>query len=719
MLGTGRVQKRFDRAYSLLAVFALSIVSVMAVYVTTTQLAYRDRIYPGITALGVDLGGLTVEQATLRLNTKLDGYGRQQIEIRAAGTPLSMTASELGFRPRASELARASYVAGQNVPLLYRVAGPLFARPISPRLTSGWDVDQAALAAAVERIAAQIDRPTQEPDLVIGPTVSIRPGHDGLTIDQSRAREIIEQEMMTLQSGTLDLPVDVTKPRVSDAQIEQVRDQAQRILDRPLTLTNGTQNWVVSTDDLRASLVYRQDQVVLSIKPRSFTGILQTIAHQIDRPSRDAGIVIAAGKVQIVPDETGATVDQGATDAAIRQAVLSAQHVASIVVTPLAPSVRSADLADFARQTQQQIDRGVTLSAGDIERQVSGAQLGDLMHVSRQADGTWSVSLDSGKVAQIIADVDGAYRHPSVSTRFNWSDGQVSFLGPSRKGWEVDQPRALRTVLDHWRDGKVTLPVVESATAMDDGYLARLKQDLKGAIEERATSFAGSIPERAHNIALAATRLNGVVVSPGETFSLNQAIGPTTLQAGYQWGFAFSTDSNGNSRTVPSVAGGLCQVASTVFQPVFWSGYEIEERHNHMFWMRGYKDRGYIGLDATVAPDDGVDFKFNNDTDHAMLIQAWTDADQSIHVRLVGTKPDWTVQVDPEQISDVIPAPTQVIRTTSPLFAAGRVILLENAQTGLTSRVTRRVTYPDGHVRTLDLKSVYQPANETILVGTG
>ena len=110
---------------------------------------------------------------------------------------------------------------------------------------------------------------------------------------------------------------------------------------------------------------------------------------------------------------------------------------------------------------------------------------------------------------------------------------------------------------------------------------------------------------KAHNIQLAAQRLNGVVVPPGGTFSFNKEVGPTTLEAGFQWGFGLTGGGDGGVHTVPSVAGGICQVATTLFQPVFWSGYQIEERYWHLYWIPSYTSRGVVGLDATVDSDSG------------------------------------------------------------------------------------------------------------------
>src|SRR5579884_2152033 len=125
-------------------------------------------------------------------------------------------------------------------------------------------------------------------------------------------------------------------------------------------------------------------------------------------------------------------------------------------------------------------------------------------------------------------------------------------------------------------------PVPPTATplATDVYDPARLKDKLGVAV----TSYAGSIPERAWNVELAAKRLDGAKVPPGGIFSFNQAVGPTTLKAGFRIGYGI-TMSDDKPETVPSVAGGICQVATTVFQAAFWAGFPFVERHYHLYWI--------------------------------------------------------------------------------------------------------------------------------------
>ena len=239
---------------------------------------------------------------------------------------------------------------------------------------------------------------------------------------------------------------------------------------------------------------------------------------------------------------------------------------------------------------------------------------------------------------------------------------------------------------------------------------------IKELVTEGQTSYAGSIPARAHNIELAARQLHGTLVAPGEQFSFNRAVGPTTIEAGFDWGFGIVNTGQG-VRTVPSVAGGICQVATTLFQPVFWAGYQIDQRTPHSYWIPKYASRGMPGLDTTVDEPSGVDFRFTNNTPHYLLIQA-TTAGQNLHFALVGTKPTWDVKVADPVIRDRVPADETVVEEPSASLPAGQKQTVESAADSFTVTVTRIVTQ-EGQSRQNSLTSHYQPARNVVLVGSG
>jgi len=315
--------------------------------------------------------------------------------------------------------------------------------------------------------------------------------------------------------------------------------------------------------------------------------------------------------------------------------------------------------------------------------------------------------------AKVARDVDQSVQ----DARFAFTGGALKITRPSKQGRTVDQDGLVRAVHDGLLAGQdsigVPVTTVEPSVSSDDPQSLGITE----LIDRGSTSFAGSIPEKKHNIELAAERLNGTVVAPGATFSFNAAVGPTTIDAGFQWGFGI-TSGNDGPRTVPSVAGGICQVATTLFQPVFWSGFQLEQRYWHMYWIPAYTSRGVVGLDVTVDGDAGLDFKWTNTTSGYILIQSATDA-SNVYFGLYGKKPPWKVQVDDAVITNRVPPDTKPLAQEEPTLAWGRSLVVETARDGFDSSVVRHVIPSDGSKsRDLILKSTYQPARTITLVGS-
>ncbi len=111
---------------------------------------------------------------------------------------------------------------------------------------------------------------------------------------------------------------------------------------------------------------------------------------------------------------------------------------------------------------------------------------------------------------------------------------------------------------------------------------------------------------RNHNIALAASAIDGFVLQPGEVFSFDKALGPRRKSQGYKDARVIS-----GGKSVPGVAGGICQVSTTVYNAVLRAGLEIIERHPHS------QPVDYVppGLDATVSEEAGLDLRFKNQLD--------------------------------------------------------------------------------------------------------
>jgi vancomycin resistance protein YoaR len=134
--------------------------------------------------------------------------------------------------------------------------------------------------------------------------------------------------------------------------------------------------------------------------------------------------------------------------------------------------------------------------------------------------------------------------------------------------------------------------------------------------------------------------VDGTVLKPGDTFSLNGIVGERTAGNGFTEGFIIS-----DGVFKEDFGGGVSQVATTTFNAMFFAGLKDVEHKPHSFYI----DRYPVGREATVAWP-SVDLKFQNDTPYGVLVQAWIDPSTpstsgAMHVRMWSTKV-WRITAD-------------------------------------------------------------------------
>ena len=125
-----------------------------------------------------------------------------------------------------------------------------------------------------------------------------------------------------------------------------------------------------------------------------------------------------------------------------------------------------------------------------------------------------------------------------------------------------------------------------------------------------STRYVTSNKNRTTNLRLAANKINGTVIMPGETFSFNKIVGKRTIEAGYKDAAIYQ-----DGKVIEGLAGGICQISSTLFNTVVYANLEITERRNHQF-VPSYVT---AGRDATVVYG-AQDFKFKNTRNYPIKI---------------------------------------------------------------------------------------------------
>lgn len=146
----------------------------------------------------------------------------------------------------------------------------------------------------------------------------------------------------------------------------------------------------------------------------------------------------------------------------------------------------------------------------------------------------------------------------------------------------------------------------------------------------RFTTYHDCCEPRVHNIQLLADTLDGHVVYPGGSFSINDVIGPRTTAKGYVPAPVLCS-----SGLCEGVGGGISQFATTMFNAIFWGGYEELEHRPHSIWL----DRYPVGIEATLGYP-SLDVAFRNDTVTPVTIRT-RHTGTSITVELWGNAGGW------------------------------------------------------------------------------
>lgn len=220
-----------------------------------------------------------------------------------------------------------------------------------------------------------------------------------------------------------------------------------------------------------------------------------------------------------------------------------------------------------------------------------------------------------------------------------------------------------------------------------------------------------------HNVQLATRKINGAKVPPGGIFSFDDVVGDQTEAGGFVQAFGIIND-HGVPETVKADAGGICQVATTLFQAVFWAGLPVVKHFHHLYWIAHYgmPPYGMTGLDATV-DFQPVDFQFQNTTDDWIRVEATYDSSH-VRVRIVGVDPGWKVTAANPVIQNLLKVDRTPISRPDPTMRAGQELWIESAQDGFDVTIERTVTKGGQVVGHYVYTNHYEPAHNVKLVGT-
>jgi vancomycin resistance protein YoaR len=276
---------------------------------------------------------------------------------------------------------------------------------------------------------------------------------------------------------------------------------------------------------------------------------------------------------------------------------------------------------------------------------------------------------------------------PGRDASLDFSSGRPVVV-PSQDGRGVDYETSLAPLLD-----VLTGAGEREITAVYGDQPAELTTEelnalgITGVVGEFTTG--GFAADSGRNIKRAAEQINGMIVKPGETFSLNQATAPRNASNGYVEAGIIS-----DGHPSRGIGGGVSQIATTLYNAAYFAGMVDVGHKEHSFYISRYP----AGREATVF-EGSIDLKFRNDNPTGVLIQTvWTPS--SLTVRLYGTKVYEVTSTPGPRTNPTTPATVTIPAGEpcspsqgAPGFTITDTRTLRNISTGEARHETRTVRY--------------------------
>lgn len=325
--------------------------------------------------------------------------------------------------------------------------------------------------------------------------------------------------------------------------------------------------------------------------------------------------------------------------------------------------------------------------------------------------------LNQEAVKEFVNGIAEQVNRSSQDAVFQFASGKVNVFKPSLDGYQLDEEKTAELIQDRLISNfqflisnSVELPVkiIKPTIATEQVNNLGIKEKIGWGI----SYFRGSISSRIHNITLAASNLNGVLIGPNETFSFNQTLGEVSEKTGYEQAYIIKS-----GRTILDDGGGVCQVSTTVFRAALNSGLPVIERTAHAYRVAYYEQNSQVGLDATVY-EPTVDLKFKNDTPSYILIQTTIDEINKVLIfDFYGTDDGRKVIIGKSVITNQVPPP-EPIRQDDPNLPKGEVKQIDWPAWGASVKFSYKVTRNEEVLQDEVFNSRYRPWQAIYLIGT-
>jgi vancomycin resistance protein YoaR len=396
---------------------------------------------------------------------------------------------------------------------------------------------------------------------------------------------------------------------------------------------------------------------VVTVSDMTMTDYLMSLAEREGRPARDGRVRFQDTRVRVDQPKAGRSIDPVQARAAITAAYLADDPTAVVDLVAAPPEIDDADVRAAVNDVANPAVSGpVTLAFGESRVRLQPRDFAAALSF-RPEGGELRLHVDQRTLLRLVEQVVAADGGTPVDATVVLVDGNPEVV-PAKPGVTFDPAEVMAAFTaalaqpEGEREAEVSAQVEEAAFSTADAKALEIK--------EQVSSFTTYFPYadyRNTNIGRAMELINGTVLKPGETFSLNDTVGERTPENGFVKGFIIE-----DGIFKEDYGGGVSQSATTTFNAAFFAGLEDVEHKPHSFYI----DRYPVGREATVAWPT-VDLKFTNDTPYGVLIQAGitpsSPSAQGVATVTMWSTKYWEITTSESARYNVTEPETRVLRT--------------------------------------------------------
>ena len=441
------------------------------------------------------------------------------------------------------------------------------------------------------------------------------------------------------------------------------------------------------------------------VRERAAAKLLARV-ERFGRPAVNARVEMIGLEPVAKPGRAGVALDRAGLIAALQAAVGKETSIRA-AFHPADPAVTGADASLAEERARLAVSAPVRLTYGwEPVGSLAPDRIARLLRFEPKR-GALAVTFDPQRLAKAAEPSVKRWRVRARNAQFAVTGDSVRVV-PSRDGRDIDREALVAQMtaaaLGSRRDAEVTLNAVPAERTTAEAQALGIVRKLSSF----TTDMGVSSSNRIHNVQLMADFIDGTVIAPGETFSFNRVVGERTPERGFLEGQMIV-----GSLVLPSIGGGVCQTATTLFNNAFELGLPIVERQNHSLYISHYP----LGRDATVSWG-GPDFVFRNDLKHGLLIKA-SYTSTTLTFTFYGTPEGRRVVSETsEKTNWKAPAMTYAIDPAAPRGSVK--VVSGSGASGFDVTVTRRVY--DRHGKLIHngaFASRYIPEGPTTVYGPG